>query len=98
MAVFSATGTVSSASPTTWMMAILAHSAEPRGEGHEDDLTEMVEGVPAVARVFDEGEGFEACRETSGIVDLVSVSGYSGRVNPPDASGQAYLTLSVVSP
>ena len=68
-----------------------SHAAEHGGEGDEEDLAEMVEGVATVARVIDGSEDFEAYRKALGIVGFVGGSRHSGNLKAQDT---AYRSVS----
>ena len=54
------------------------------GKGDEEDFSEMMAGIAAIARVLNGGEHLKTFRETTGIVDFVWISGHSGILNIPD--------------
>ncbi len=58
-----------------------AHAAEQGGEGHEEDLAEVMAGVAAVTRVRNGSEGLEAFRESKGVVGFIRISWHSGKLN-----------------
>src|SRR5690606_29988455 len=72
--------------------------AEDGGEGHEKDLTEMVQRAASGPRIGNGSEGLETFGKASGIVGLVGVSGHSGKHDTPIYGVPAfYATICAIS-
>ena len=61
-----------------------SHATEDGGEGDEEDLAEMMEGVASVAGGGKRAEGVEAFGEALGIVGFVGISGHPRSLKTPD--------------
>ena len=60
------------------------HAAESGGNDHEKDFSKVVFFVSIGSGIFDHEEGFKACGQPAGIVDLIRISRHLGIVHIPD--------------